>query len=1044
MPIGGFRSSATQTVPEPSRSLLARTGTALFDIINLPANVTKSAIRFGQTGDIDYLYNITKNLSLFHEARDVPIEDITKTEDFLTNVAASLLTDPLMLVSGVAPRTAFGIATATQKSARIAAKVMSAKRKVAPEFYAAERVLEFHKQSRAAAKALQKVKPGPERALIQLEAIPFVKSTRINIGSFDRLQALVKQVHVLPDVRIPELVKQMGIEEVRARKFFREASEARSIKSATGKRIQAEKAERQAEVLADRLQGMPRGITGALISPEKVNVVRDFSKKGIAGKFRTKINKPLAQTNIDLMKTGIALDLFDLHNRQTANLAARMDKLGEMAGEVVEEMGRRVTKVGEARHAAVPGFDPSIDQLINAGVGKARNKLAKDLRHIRKEKGLQKKEAIEGIYKTFRDKITDVKRKAEPLRLRNIEAQRIVGATIPEEMDLARFVYEDLESILPIADRLGVDLQKLTSAKGFLSFVPRLPTKGALALKKSNPRKYASINREMVQRLSGSKRRRLYPTKDIDEINTIIRNDYKVDFDFFDTNIVRQLVERKAEHVKAIHKAVAVHVLTSQFGAAKKLHSADRKISDLFKLTGLKSNAIPIGKVWMSDDIFRWATNTADFMKRPDEITGKFFRVIDSLSNVWRIGLTTIFPAFHNRNLLDNMVRNGMAGVGSLRLLHEGMTLNYRAAKGILTATEAKTWVRLNEHGAVNAGVFDLYKEILGKAPTPLREFAEAPMTKIWSSLRGKQFSKRGITGVGDPLSGQAWGQFIESSSRIAHFLGMERKGLSSLDAMRSMNRWLFDPRDITNFERERLRPFILFYTWMRNNLPLMLNTALTDPRALSIYNDITGIGKDDAPTWLRGGAAFRAPAFLGDNVFVGNIGLGIEDLHMFNINAADPSGNFFASLDEIQRLGEKLLSRTTPVLQAPLQIFSGREFFSGRDLNQTSTVRFLSSFLPTSRLTGTSVKAIPEIFNIFGADLDTDKGFIARMFDLGAGARVYKLSSSNEINKRRLELLGTGKFKRSRLFILPKDREDKAAQEMLRQFRKWQSSQRK
>lgn len=78
-------------------------------------------------------------------------------------------------------------------------------------------------------------------------------------------------------------------------------------------------------------------------------------------------------------------------------------------------------------------------------------------------------------------------------------------------------------------------------------------------------------------------------------------------------------------------------------------------------------------------------------------------------------------------------------------------------------------------------------------------------------------------------------GSKIEDTSRIATFRALKRKGFSDADALRDMNRWLFD-YSVKNWERP-IRNVAPFYKWQANLMRQSVQMPFTRPRSAKFYD---------------------------------------------------------------------------------------------------------------------------------------------------------------------------------------------------------------
>ena len=187
---------------------------------------------------------------------------------------------------------------------------------------------------------------------------------------------------------------------------------------------------------------------------------------------------------------------------------------------------------------------------------------------------------------------------------------------------------------------------------------------------------------------------------------------------------------------------------------------------------------------------------------------------------------------------------------------------------------------------------------------------------KLWEGTLGKGFSlaKRAGAGVG---------RAFENNARLAVMLDQMAKGIDPETAAMVVKRHLFDPEQMTQFERNVMRRIIPFYSWMRFNIPLQLETLITQPGRQAAFFDMFNAASavpsaefaDGLPVWTR--RQLVAGLEKNDNgtvTLLYGMGLPIEDLARVPIlNSTDT-----------------LLQAVGPMIRAPLdQIYRRSSFYS-------------------------------------------------------------------------------------------------------------------
>jgi hypothetical protein len=435
------------------------------------------------------------------------------------------------------------------------------------------------------------------------------------------------------------------------------------------------------------------------------------------------------------------------------------------------------------------------------------------------------------------------------------------------------------------------------------------------------------------------------------------------------------------------HLAVPKGSITDALPLGKYL--ADTKLAPTgkFKLTG------PVKDMVVPRAAAAEVLKIREIIKDPEALKG-IFGFADKVNNLYRVGLTSYFPAFHGRNIFTNVLMNWFGGVNSLKPYAQ--MLEIQLGRG-----SPKLRRLMQIHGILDAGQ-------MGEVGT----FART--------------SFRGVEKATGP--GRAIGRFAENNARGAHFIDKINKGWSPLEGAFSTKKWLFDYPDLTAIEKKFFRRGTLFYTFMRKNIPRQMEILITQPAKHAALFRL-GLGEEEkglVRPWDRGKLWFELNRGADPELrTMVSMGLSPEDLGSFS-----PEGR--KGLPAVQRIGEKLLALTAPTIQIPLSMATGRSFRTGRDVSEENIVnslwakmpkkvrdhinlqahkgrkgtfytaapwvRRLERSLPTSRLTGS-----------LGQMLRADKTTTQKVLQLLAGIRVEHINvrdAEERYNKEIVERL--------------------------------------
>ena len=411
--------------------------------------------------------------------------------------------------------------------------------------------------------------------------------------------------------------------------------------------------------------------------------------------------------------------------------------------------------------------------------------------------------------------------------------------------------------------------------------------------------------------------------------------------------------------------------------------ASEKDIRDALKAAGVKRTALPKEAMDFAESFLKHSSYHLD----SDKWWAKTIRFLDELHSIYRTAFTQYFPAFYSRNMISNVFMNMMAGDVGIK--------HYVRALNQLRAMTPEDALYLGGLGVLDSGkireVFEFMQESRGGISRSMKSFiARAP--------GGEALAKAGRKVDTATREG---GHAIENFTRYAHFLAKKDAGFTDSEAAESVIKFLFDYQDLTDFERAVPRRMMLFYTFFRKNLPLMLEQTFKNPRFMMLYARSTG----------QTNSSIVEPDWLPDSFFFGsdeqgrtirlNFGLPPEDLARF-----DPEGK------GLSRVFELMISSLVPVIREPFQFVSGKDLFTGRP-REGGLLEIGASNLPTSRATGT----VQRILDAAAGDdpnlqlapelVRTLTGIASRPID----ERVQKkLEQVDAIRDRLDELVRTGK----------------------------------
>lgn len=1054
-------------IPEYKASLL-ETVLKPLAVLDYPGNIVRSGILSISEADPSYLGEALTWSKTHSGGKLLKSLGISDDPGFWSSLGAEIVTDPLMLVGGLAGTPTkfgkalktYGRAKTTLRAAQVGESVgLSTTKQVAE---ATSEVLKARKIVEKFTKDIPIGQRGAKRATVEAH-IPFTKP-RAEIGDFRKLKQSIAKYKVLPDSRIPWLERAKLSDTAARNKILDDIQLAKK----EGKIKVLDKRQKSLAEVEKRLartnQQLSELSTGVIPFAKYTTSPIEYSRTKIK-RMRQRFKRKLPGVAEEAHQAGLRKTALFEHTTslEKAVLDEQLASFKRMANETEQAFAERVLKAAEYRHQGGTFDAPRVlTETEHKAYKEIKDKYTRLLKPLLKT-GWRGTKHPSDLNKTVRlqrakrtvevnvgdefKKITDalneesfkLKQKMEIKRAGIIGGQKAIRSFEPEELEVIFRLVDDAEARIPDLQKRHFNITKLQSSEGVLSYAPRIASKEAKTFKLKDKATYRMVFRELETSLASAKKRSLYPLMDIVSLNTELKKVYGFDFDFFDVNVADIFTKNKLSQVRAINKGATIDAIVAAYGKVGKIASDDIEAVELFRRLYkgkdlLDESTIP--KLFIPKSLYKDATRIDTLFTGifdPNSELNHVFKIMATVNKPYQVLLTTAFPAFHHRNAVNNIFMNYLGGVGplkSFKYYKEGMRLQRKVAtQGVegLSKAEKILWDELAEYRIIRAGVFEEFTTKSGFWNRPISAIKAKALGREIPTFRREQFNL---------FAGRAYGTFIEENARIAHYLAKRAGGASKVEASKSVQKWLFDYRNLTVFEKQKMQPSFLFYTWMRNNLPLMIKTMITNPQVASMYNHITSYGEEEVPNWLRGGFGFKAPEVLGENKFIGSLGIGLEDLYMLNVSDAAPSGTTLgriASGGQIARIPQRLLTRASPLLRIPAEFATQKEMFSGREWQEIPTGKLVGRLLPTSRFSKAYYNDL-----LLGSIKNIKEGEIpaSRVVDFMTGMRLYKVRPrSVRISNLKRRMQSTGKFETFRQ-LKAKKKKDKYAKDMMKQLR--------
>lgn len=299
-----------------------------------------------------------------------------------------------------------------------------------------------------------------------------------------------------------------------------------------------------------------------------------------------------------------------------------------------------------------------------------------------------------------------------------------------------------------------------------------------------------------------------------------------------------------------------------------------------------------------------WVAEAAQAISKAMEPAqvGRLIREFDRISGFWRAS-ALLSPGFHMRNAFGGLFNNSLADMDWSR---------YAQFRQVRAAFE-KGGLEAIEDPMVRRAV---------EAAQRLGQWKGADISDV-SKLAGMDKGGR-IVGRQNPLfrANFSVGESVEQNLRMPLFIdAYVKSGGNEQHALDMVMKYHFDYADLSRMEREVGRRAFGFYTWARNNLPLMMSEMADHPGAFTRYTHLKrnmelGVTEDDGkPGYFNKAMAIALPfKFKGGRIYA------FPELP-------------FLSADNMLGVNE-LASSLNPLIKLPLETFTNTKFFEQRQMS--------------------------------------------------------------------------------------------------------------
>lgn len=426
-------------------------------------------------------------------------------------------------------------------------------------------------------------------------------------------------------------------------------------------------------------------------------------------------------------------------------------------------------------------------------------------------------------------------------------------------------------------------------------YVPRVQSEYGRSFIAQNKKAKRDFERAIGSKMTGVidegfTKRRHFREKNLEELNDYFKKKYGAKEDVFSMDPSIVFTQRKLKSESAISKANSINtaIAVAAEPIEKKLKDGYVHVSDLLamgddteRLTGIRN---PV-----SGEIVEWGIGASakkikeslrsigmnlqmpkqfvdDIMKKETYVNHpkieKFFQeIVDPLNGLYRKLLTAV-PAHLSTNGFGNLWSNWIAGVKGEDWFDAGKILTnyykkyspdnrltplFQKFTGELTKEQEKLLEKAVAFGGVNKNVINEYAQLAGDARHSLvrleNELAPSAIIRAGERIPYANIPFEYTTDLN---------RFQEEVAKLAHFIRRTKEGGDPLSAGLSVKKYLFDYSDLTDVEKQLGRRAVLFYTFMRKNIPLALTETFMNKRAYLAAQSINRSQEDYLPEFVQ------------------------------------------------------------------------------------------------------------------------------------------------------------------------------------------------
>lgn len=324
---------------------------------------------------------------------------------------------------------------------------------------------------------------------------------------------------------------------------------------------------------------------------------------------------------------------------------------------------------------------------------------------------------------------------------------------------------------------------------------------------------------------------------------------------------------------------------------------------------------------------------------------------LDWFTRMWKGYVTSLFPAFHIRNMTSNgflnMAEFGMAAFNpktgtfaSQLALGRGLGQEIMSRSG--KRYTGKQILELAEkEGILGTGAFGATEQLLEEA-------SAKAFTGKKKSVIGRVAKQLGPEGKAFEV-GRKVGGTIEDQAKLVGFITSLAQGATAKEAASRVRKAVFDYGRLTDFERSVMRRLIPFYSFMRFNAESQVRSILKTPgRTAGQIDFVKNVGQafgeplteedlEGIPPYALSGLGIKwGKDKDGKDRFITGFGLPVEAF----LESFSGEGNIMVDMFR------DTLNKLNPAVKMPTELATGQDFFRERAISEIYNAQDLTAIM--------------------------------------------------------------------------------------------------